>query len=96
MGVATAKIRPTLALWGARFGFMSYGWDAGVLGGVLETTSFQSAMKIMIIITIRNSKFMEKNALTGLVPEYHDPRDDRGLVPARLVAGLLHRRDAVE
>ncbi|KAL2214964.1 general substrate transporter [Thermoascus aurantiacus ATCC 26904] len=45
MGVATAKIRPTLALWGARFGFMSYGWDAGVLGGVLETTSFQSAMK---------------------------------------------------
>merc|ERR1712032_1213869 len=26
-------------------GFMSYGWDAGVLGGVLLTKSFQSAMK---------------------------------------------------
>jgi sugar porter (SP) family MFS transporter len=26
-------------------GFMSYGWDAGVLGGVLQTTAFQSAMK---------------------------------------------------
>jgi hypothetical protein len=40
-----AKIHPTLALWGARMGFMSYGWDAGVLGGVLETVPFQTAMQ---------------------------------------------------
>ncbi|KAF2260887.1 sugar transporter-like protein [Lojkania enalia] len=39
------KIRPTLVLWGVRMGFMSYGWDAGVLGGVLQTSAFQSAMK---------------------------------------------------
>jgi hypothetical protein len=39
-------IRPTLVLWGVRMGFMSYGWDAGVLGGVLLTKSFQSAMKV--------------------------------------------------
>ncbi|KAF2658320.1 sugar transporter-like protein [Lophiostoma macrostomum CBS 122681] len=38
-------IRPTLVLWGVRMGFMSYGWDAGVLGGVLLTPAFQSAMK---------------------------------------------------
>jgi hypothetical protein len=42
------KIRPLLALWGARMGFMSYGWDAGVLGGVLETVPFQSAMQVSI------------------------------------------------
>jgi hypothetical protein len=29
-------------------GYMSYGWDAGVLGGILETTAFQSAMKVRI------------------------------------------------
>lgn len=40
------KIRPTLAIWGARMGFMSYGWDAGVLGGVLETAPFQEAMQV--------------------------------------------------
>ncbi|EEH45061.2 uncharacterized protein PADG_01211 [Paracoccidioides brasiliensis Pb18] len=39
------KIRPALALWGTRMAFMSYGWDAGVLGGVLETAPFQDAMK---------------------------------------------------
>ncbi|KAH9862410.1 hypothetical protein J1614_011065 [Plenodomus biglobosus] len=39
------KMSPTLVLWGVRMGFMSYGWDAGVLGGVLLTPSFQSAMK---------------------------------------------------
>ncbi|KAF2876441.1 sugar transporter-like protein [Massariosphaeria phaeospora] len=39
------KMRPTLVLWGVRMGFMSYGWDAGVLGGVLQTKAFQSAMK---------------------------------------------------
>ncbi|PGH07084.1 hypothetical protein AJ79_06362 [Helicocarpus griseus UAMH5409] len=39
------KIRPALALWGTRMGFMSYGWDAGVLGGVLETAPFQEAMQ---------------------------------------------------
>jgi hypothetical protein len=27
-------------------GYMSYGWDAGVLGGVLQTSAFQSAMKV--------------------------------------------------
>jgi hypothetical protein len=30
-------------------GFMSYGWDAGVLGGVLETVPFQSAMQVSIM-----------------------------------------------
>ncbi|KAF2176567.1 general substrate transporter [Zopfia rhizophila CBS 207.26] len=39
------KINPNLVLWGVRMGFMSYGWDAGVLGGVLQTSAFQSAMK---------------------------------------------------
>lgn len=29
-------------------GFMAYGWDAGVLGGVLETAPFQEAMKVNI------------------------------------------------
>lgn len=41
----TTKLRPNLVLWGVRMGFVSYGWDAGVLGGVLQTNSFQSAMK---------------------------------------------------
>ncbi|ORY12069.1 sugar transporter-like protein [Clohesyomyces aquaticus] len=41
-----SKMNPTLVLWGVRMGFMSYGWDAGVLGGVLQTPAFQSAMKI--------------------------------------------------
>ncbi|RFU25290.1 hypothetical protein B7463_g11044, partial [Scytalidium lignicola] len=40
------KINPTLVLWGVRMGYMSYGWDAGVLGGIIETEAFQSAMKI--------------------------------------------------
>jgi hypothetical protein len=40
------KMNPRLVLWGVRMGFMSYGWDAGVLGGVLLTPSFQSAMKV--------------------------------------------------
>lgn len=40
------KIHPNLILWGARMGYMCYGWDAGVLGGILETASFQSAMKV--------------------------------------------------
>ncbi|PSN69120.1 sugar transporter-like protein, partial [Corynespora cassiicola Philippines] len=40
-----AKIYPSLVTWGVRMGFMSYGWDAGVLGGVLQTESFQSAIK---------------------------------------------------
>jgi hypothetical protein len=42
------KIRSSLVLWGVRMGYMSYGWDAGVLGGILETTAFQSAMKVRI------------------------------------------------
>lgn len=57
MGSAGVKIRPTLALWGARFGFMSYGWDAGVLGGVLETTAFQSAMKVNTL-RVSSQEFM--------------------------------------
>jgi hypothetical protein len=40
------KIHPSLMLWGVRMGYMSYGWDAGVLGGIIETTEFQSAMKV--------------------------------------------------
>jgi len=28
------------------FGFVGYGWDAGVLGGVLQTDAFQHAMKV--------------------------------------------------
>ncbi|KAF2475032.1 sugar transporter-like protein [Lindgomyces ingoldianus] len=40
------KINPTLVFWGVRMGFMSYGWDAGVLGGVLQTPAFQSTMKV--------------------------------------------------
>lgn len=39
-------LRPNLVLWGVRMGFMSYGWDAGVLGGVLLTPAFQTAMKV--------------------------------------------------
>ncbi|KAF2015784.1 sugar transporter-like protein [Aaosphaeria arxii CBS 175.79] len=39
------KIHPRLVLWGVRMGFVSYGWDAGVLGGVLQTSAFQTAMK---------------------------------------------------
>ncbi|KAK2735171.1 hypothetical protein FQN55_002261 [Onygenales sp. PD_40] len=46
------KIHPTLALWGTRMGFMSYGWDAGVLGGVLETVPFQEAMQKPTTTTI--------------------------------------------
>lgn len=44
-----STIRPTLVLWGVRMGFMSYGWDAGVLGGVLQTPAFQIAMKVCLI-----------------------------------------------
>ncbi|KAH8591656.1 major facilitator superfamily domain-containing protein [Bisporella sp. PMI_857] len=33
------KIGPNLMLWGARMGYMSYGWDVGVFGGVLQTPS---------------------------------------------------------
>ncbi|KAF1996047.1 sugar transporter-like protein [Amniculicola lignicola CBS 123094] len=40
-----SNLKPTLVLWGVRMGFLSYGWDAGVLGGVLQTKAFQSAMK---------------------------------------------------
>jgi hypothetical protein len=43
---ANMKIHSSLVLWGVRMGYMSYGWDAGVLGGILETTAFQSAMKV--------------------------------------------------
>jgi hypothetical protein len=42
----STTIRPNLVLWGVRMGFMSYGWDAGVLGGVLLTPAFQTAMKV--------------------------------------------------
>jgi hypothetical protein len=48
----SANIRPTLVLWGVRMGFMSYGWDAGVLGGVLQTRAFQSAMKVCCYSTV--------------------------------------------
>ena len=46
------KINPTLVLWGTRMGYMSYGWDAGVLGGVLQTPSFQAAMKVIAQLTV--------------------------------------------
>lgn len=42
------KIYPSLVLWGVRMGYMSYGWDAGVLGGIIETEAFQSAMNVRI------------------------------------------------
>jgi len=48
-----SKMRPNLVLWGVRMGFMSYGWDAGVLGGVLQTGSFQSAMKVRVTFQLR-------------------------------------------
>lgn len=81
-----AKIRPTLALWGARFGFMAYGWDAGVLGGVLQTASFQSAMHVSCP-DIRQRSLV----LTILVPQYNYNRNDCGGIPSRIRAGLSYR-----
>lgn len=34
------------ALIGGSLGFVTFGWDAGVLGGVLLTNEFQSAMGV--------------------------------------------------
>lgn len=34
------------ALIGGSLGFVTFGWDAGVLGGVLLTDEFQSAMGV--------------------------------------------------
>jgi len=52
------KINSNLVLWGVRMGYMSYGWDAGVLGGVLQTSAFQNAMKV------RPDGHMETTTLT--------------------------------
>jgi hypothetical protein len=34
---------------GTVFSMPTYGWDAGVLGGILETTGFQSAMGVSLL-----------------------------------------------
>lgn len=34
------------AVLAGSFGFLTFGWDAGVLGGVLLTPEFQSAMGV--------------------------------------------------
>jgi len=62
----SAKIRPNLVLWGVRMGFMSYGWDAGVLGGVLLTPSFQSAMKVWMMIFLDSLCFPFSNYYCAL------------------------------
>lgn len=36
------------ALIGGSLGFVTFGWDAGVLGGVLLTNEFQSAMGVSL------------------------------------------------
>jgi hypothetical protein len=41
------------ALVGGSLGFVTFGWDAGVLGGVLLTEEFQSAMGVRLCISLR-------------------------------------------
>lgn len=46
MAAATGERLYWKALIGGSLGFVTFGWDAGVLGGVLLTDEFQSAMGV--------------------------------------------------
>lgn len=63
-----SKINKNLILWGVRMGFMSYGWDAGVLGGVLQTKAFQSAMKVCETLYNLPLSFMSWHLETFVIP----------------------------
>jgi hypothetical protein len=47
-------------------GFMSYGWDAGVLGGVLLTKAFQAAMKVSFMYLNLGFELAISNVATQL------------------------------
>lgn len=50
------------ALIGGSLGFVTFGWDAGVLGGVLLTDEFQSAMGVSscLLIFLANSQLTSR------------------------------------
>ena len=80
------KIYPSLVLWGVRMGYMSYGWDAGVLGGIIETTEFQSAMKV----TCERKPCDSTLSNSWAVPQHHNFLHDCCCVSIGLMAWVLY------
>jgi hypothetical protein len=90
-----SKMRPNLVLWGVRMGFMSYGWDAGVLGGVLQTEAFQSAMKVRVICHL-DFRSSNKMLISPSGTKHDHDIYDRSIIPSRLLARMLYSSLAME
>lgn len=48
------------------FAMLTYGWDAGVLGGILETAEFQKAMGVSFLIRHTNAFRLLQGIATDL------------------------------
>jgi hypothetical protein len=89
------KIWPVLIYWAVVMGYISYEWNAGVLGGLLQTEAFQSAMKI------RYNRFapdmLQCIQLTIVIDtRYKRKCHDYVLVPPHLMVWLRYCRLAME
>lgn len=72
------------AVTAGALGFITFGWDAGVLGGVLLTTPFQEAVGVCLKIVCEMLKLMEA------VPKHNHHLHDYFGVSAGFMARLYY------